>query len=60
MKKNKYYFGVLTDNRTLGKVYTFNKGELDERDSHTGLDVPTVIKVNDGDMTMDAFVKLIP
>jgi hypothetical protein len=59
MKKNDYFFGVLTDNETPRKVYTIKKGKLDERDSHTGLDVPSVTKVKDGLMTMNAFVELV-
>ena len=59
MKKNDNFFGVLTYNETPRKVHTIKKGKLDERDSRTGLDVPSVTKVKDGLMNMNAFIELL-
>lgn len=59
MERNGLFFGIKTDNGTPRKVYTFQNGKFLERDSHSGLDLPTTITVGDGKLTIDEFVDLL-
>ena len=56
MKQNDLFFGILTDENTPRQVYTLQKNKLVERDTHSGLDLSTSIKITDGLLTIEELV----
>ncbi|MDC0576041.1 hypothetical protein OAO51_05005 [Nitrosomonadaceae bacterium] len=57
MKQDDLFFGVLTDGNTPRQVYTLQRNKLSERDTHSGLDLSTDIKIADGLLTVAQLVR---
>ena len=59
MNSTDSFFGILTDAKTPRKVYTKGKVGIDERDSHSGLDIPSQTKIDNRRMTIEQFRLLL-
>ena len=59
LNKGKIFYGVLTNKQTPRKVYVKGDKEIEERDSHTGLDISVKKKIPSGNYTLNSVVNLI-
>ena len=59
LKKSNLFFGVVTSEGTPRKVYVLQSDKFNERDSHSGLDIPKSISIPNGKIKFDDFVNLV-
>jgi hypothetical protein len=51
------FFGVFTDQGTPRQVFTLQRGNIIERDSHSGLSISTTTNIANGQLTIDNFIR---
>jgi len=56
MRASGCFFGIYTENGTPRKVYTMHKERFAERDSHSGLDYSTAVKISGHEMSVEDFI----